>query len=177
MEIRPSLLSYIFVGSTKWRINYEFPELTLELDGTHAKLNPEQVLETNICKGWMWSTITLKTLDQNYQFKGLLNTQAEKLQTEIYNDAEFLKNQRNADQIKTALLPYLFEYKDFIQQNRYLSHYFTQLFKADIFNEISPLPLKHFSKAYLSNLNSSLNFPSKQIIPLMPRTSVLLKVN
>ena len=48
MEIRPSLLSYIFVGSTKWRINYEFPELTLELDGTHAKLNPEQVLETNI---------------------------------------------------------------------------------------------------------------------------------
>lgn len=132
MEIRPSLLSYIFAGSTKWRINYEFPELTLELDGTHAKLNPEQVLETNIRKGWMWSTITLKTMDQNYQFKGLLNTQAEKLQTEIYNDAEFLKNQRNADQIKTALLPYLFEYKDFIQQNRYLSHYFTQLFKADI---------------------------------------------
>lgn len=105
MEIRPSLLSYIFAGSTKWRINYEFPELTLELDGTHAKLNPEQVLEINIRKGWMWSTVTLKTLNQNYQFKGLFNAEAEKLQTEIYNDAEFLKNQRNAEQIKTALLP------------------------------------------------------------------------
>ncbi|RZG76208.1 UvrD-helicase domain-containing protein [Acinetobacter sp. WCHAc060025] len=132
MEIRPSLLSYIFAGSTQWRINYEFPELILELDGTRATLNPEQVLEANIRKGWMWSTVTLKTLDQNYQFKGLFNAQAEKLQTDIYNDAEFLRNQRNAEKIKTALLPYLFEYQDFIQQNRYLSHHFTQLFKSDI---------------------------------------------
>ena len=132
MEIQPSLLSYIFAGSTKWCINYEFPELTLELDGAIVKLNPEQVLEAYIRKGWMWSTVTLKTQDQNYLFKGLFNAQAEKLQTEIYNDAEFLKNQRNAEQIKTTLLPYLFEYQDFIQQNRYLSHHFAQLFKADI---------------------------------------------
>lgn len=132
MEIRPSLLSYIFADSTKWYINYEFSELTFELDGTNVKLNPEQILKTNIRKGWMWSTVTLKTLEQNYQFKGLFNAQAKKLQAEIYNDAEFLKNQRNADQIKTALLPYLFEYQDFIQQNRYLAHYLTQLFKADI---------------------------------------------
>ena len=132
MEIQPSLLSYIFAGSTKWCINYEFPELTLELDGAIVKLNPEQVLEAYIRKGWMWSTVTLKTQDQNYLFKGLFNAQAEKLQTEIYNDAEFLKNQRNAEQIKTTLLPYLFEYQDFIQQNRYLSHHFTQLFKSDI---------------------------------------------
>ena len=38
MEIQPSLLSYIFAGSTKWCINYEFPELTLELDGAIVKL-------------------------------------------------------------------------------------------------------------------------------------------
>ena len=73
MEIQPSLLSYIFAGSTKWCINYEFPELTLELDGAIVKLNPEQVLEAYIRKGWMWSTVTLKTQDQNYLFKGLFN--------------------------------------------------------------------------------------------------------
>ncbi|ENW63925.1 hypothetical protein F910_02779 [Acinetobacter baumannii NIPH 410] len=32
MDIRPSLLSYIFAGSKKWRINYTFSELVLELD-------------------------------------------------------------------------------------------------------------------------------------------------
>lgn len=132
MEFRQSLLSYIFAGSTKWRINYEFPELTLEFDNNHVKLSPEQVLEAYIHKGWLWSTITLKTLEQNYQFKGLFNAQAEKLKTEIYNDAKFIKNQRNADQIKKALIPYLFEYQEFINQNCYLSHYFTQLFKVDI---------------------------------------------
>lgn len=132
MEIRPSLLSYIFAGSTNWCINYDFPELILKLDGAIVKLNPEQVLEAYIHKGWMWSTVTLKTQDQNYLFKGLFNAQAKKLQTEIYNDAEFLTNQRNAEQIKTTLLPYLFEYREFIQQNRYLSHHFAQLFKADI---------------------------------------------
>jgi DNA helicase-4 len=66
MEIQPSLLSYIFAGSTKWCINYEFPELTLELDGAIVKLNPEEVLKSYIHKGWMWSTVTLKTQDQNY---------------------------------------------------------------------------------------------------------------
>lgn len=45
MEIRPSLLSYIFAGSTKWRINYEFPELTLELDGTLVKQTYYQVMK------------------------------------------------------------------------------------------------------------------------------------
>ena len=38
MEIRPSILSYIFAGSTKWCIKYEFPELTLSLDGAIVKL-------------------------------------------------------------------------------------------------------------------------------------------
>lgn len=71
MEIRPSLLSYIFASSTKWHINYEFPELTLELADRCVKLNPEQVLEIHIRKGWMWSSVTLKTLNQNYQFQGI----------------------------------------------------------------------------------------------------------
>ena len=72
MDIRPSLLSYIFADSTKWRINYTFPELILELDTKIIKLNPEQVLETHIQKGWIWSSLTLETLDQNFQFKGAL---------------------------------------------------------------------------------------------------------
>lgn len=105
MEIQPSLLSYIFAGSTKWCINYEFPELTLELDGAIVKLNPEQVLEAYIRKGWMWSTVTLKTQDQNYLFKGLFNAQAEKLQTEIYNDAEFLKTKEMLNRLKQHCSP------------------------------------------------------------------------
>ena len=53
MNIRPSLLSYIFASSTKWRINYTFPELLLELDTKTIKLNHEEVLETHIQKGWI----------------------------------------------------------------------------------------------------------------------------
>ena len=70
MDIRPSLLSFIFADSSKWRINYAFPELVLELDTRTVNLNPEQVLETHIQKGWIWSSLTLETLDQNFQFKG-----------------------------------------------------------------------------------------------------------
>jgi DNA helicase-4 len=121
MNIRPSLLSFIF-ASSKWRINYTFPELVLELDTKTIKLNPEQVLETHIQKGWIWSSLTLKTLDQNFQFKGMFNTQAEQFQAEIRNDAEFLRNKRNAEKIKETLKPYLREYHNFIQQNIYLSH-------------------------------------------------------
>ena len=100
MNIQPSLLSFIFAGSKKWRINYTFPELVLELDTRTVKLNPEQVLETHIHKGWIWSSLTPKTVDQNFQFKGIFNTQAEEFQTKIRNDAEFQRNKRNADKIK-----------------------------------------------------------------------------
>ena len=102
MDIRPSLLSFIFADSSKWRINYAFPELVLELDTRTVNLNPEQVLETHIQKGWIWSSLTLETLDQNFQFKGVFNTQAEELQIKLHNDAEFLRNKRNAEKI-TAL--------------------------------------------------------------------------
>ena len=107
MDIRPSLLSYIFASSTKWRINYTFPELLLELDTKTIKLNPEEVLKTHIQKGWIWSSLTLETLDQNFQFKGVFNTQAEELQIKLHNDAEFLRNKRNAEKIKKTLKPFL----------------------------------------------------------------------
>ncbi len=87
MDIRPNLLSFIFAGSSKWRLSYTFPELVLELDTRTVKLNPEQVLETHIQKGWIWSSLTLKTVDQNFhQFKSIFNTQAEQFQVEIRND-------------------------------------------------------------------------------------------
>ena len=132
MNIRPSLLSYIFANSTKWRINYTFPELILELDTKIIKLNPEQVLETHIQKGWIWSSLTLKTLDQNLQLKGIFNAQAEKFQIKLYNDAEFQKNQRNAENIKEVLRPFLLEYQNFIQQNLYLSYRLCNLFRSDL---------------------------------------------
>lgn len=132
MDIRPSLLSFIFVGSKKWRINYTFPKLVLELDTKTVNLNPEQVLETHIYKGWIWSSLTLKTVDKNFQFKGMFKTQAEQLQAEIRNDAEFLRNKRNAERIKETLKPYLFEYHNFIQQNIYLSHRLSKLFRSDL---------------------------------------------
>ena len=109
MDIRPSLLSFIFADSSKWRINYAFPELVLELDTRTVNLNPEQVLETHIQKGWIWSSLTLETLDQNFQFKGVFNTQAEELQIKLHNDAEFLRNKRNAEKIKETLKPFLLE--------------------------------------------------------------------
>lgn len=144
MEIRPSLLSYIFAGTTKWRLNYEFPDFTFEIDNRITKLNPEQVLEIHIQKGWIWSSLTLKTLDQNFLFKGLFNSEAEDLQTEIYSDTEFLKNKRNAELIKITLLPYLFECQDFINQNVYLSHRFTNLFRADL-TQRSKADVEHFA--------------------------------
>lgn len=145
MDIRPSLLSFIFAGSKKWRINYTFPELVLELDTKTIKLNPEQVLETHIQKGWIWSSLTLETLDQNFQFKGMFNAQAEQLQAEIRNDAEFLRNKRNADKIKEILKPYIYEYQNFIQQNIYLSHRLSKLFRSD---------LSQRSKASVEQFNS-----------------------
>ena len=96
MDIRPSFLSYIFADATKWRMNYTFPELVLELDTKAIKLNLEQVLETHIQKGWIWSSLTLKTLDQNFQFKGIFNAQAEEFQIKLNDDVEFLRNKRNA---------------------------------------------------------------------------------
>lgn len=145
MDIRPSLLSFIFAGSSKWRLNYTFPELVLELDTRTIRLNPEQVLETHIQKGWIWSSLTLKTLDENFQFKGMFNTQAEQFQAEIRNDAEFLRNKRNAEQIKETLKPYLREYHNFIQQNIYLSHRLGKLFRSD---------LSQRSKASVEQFNS-----------------------
>ena len=132
MDIRPSLLSFIFADSSKWRINYAFPELVLELDTRTVNLNPEQVLETHIQKGWIWSSLTLETLDQNFQFKGVFNTQAEELQIKLHNDAEFLRNKRNAEKIKKTLKPFLLEYQNFIQQNLYLSYRLCNLFRSDL---------------------------------------------
>lgn len=132
MDIRPSLLSYIFAGSTKWLINYEFPELSLELDGNIAKLNSEHILEIHIQKGWIWSSLTLKTLDQSFLFKGILNTQAEKIKIEIQSDTEFLKNKRNAEQIQRALQPHISAYQNFINQYVYLSHRFSSLFREEL---------------------------------------------
>ncbi|MCU4578439.1 UvrD-helicase domain-containing protein [Acinetobacter courvalinii] len=132
MNIRPSLLSFIFADSSKWRINYTFPELVLELDTRTVNLNTEQVLEIHIQKGWIWSSLTLKTLDQNFQFKGIFNTQAEQLRAEIHNDAEFLRNKRNSEKIKETLKPYLREYHNFILQNIYLSHRLSKLFRSDL---------------------------------------------
>lgn len=132
MNIRPSLLSFIFADSSKWRINYAFPELVLELDTRMVNLNPEQVLEIHIQKGWIWSSLTLKTLDQNFQFKGMFHIQAEQLQAEIRNDAEFLRNKRYAEKIKETLKPYLREYHNFIQQNIYLSNRLSKLFRSDL---------------------------------------------
>ena len=131
MDIRPSLLSFIFADSSKWRINYAFPELVLELDTRTVNLNPEQVLETHIQKGWIWSSLTLETLDQNFQFKGVFNTQAEELQIKLHNDAEFLRNKRNAEKIKKTLKPFLLEYQNFIQQNLYLSYRLCNPFSSD----------------------------------------------
>ncbi|MEN5173624.1 UvrD-helicase domain-containing protein [Acinetobacter higginsii] len=145
MDIRPSLLSFIFADSSKWRINYTFPELVLELDTRTVNLNPEQVLDTHIQKGLIWSSLTLKTLDQNFQFKGMFNTQAEQLRVEIHNDAEFLRNKRNAEKIKETLKPYLREYQNFIQQNIYLSHRLSKLFRSD---------LSQRSKASIEQFNS-----------------------
>lgn len=145
MNIQPSLLSFIFADSGKWRVNYTFPELILELDTKTVNLNPEQVLETHIQKGWIWSSLTLKTIDQNFQFKGMFNTQAEQLQAEIHNDAEFLRNKRNAEKIKETLKPYLREYHNFIQQNIYLSHRLSKLFRSD---------LSQRSKASIEQFNS-----------------------
>ena len=145
MDIRPSLLSYIFADSTKWRINYTFPELLLELDTKTVKLNPEQVLETHIQKGWIWSSLTLETLDQNFQFKGIFNTKAEEFQNKLHNDAEFLRNKRNAEKIKETLKPYLLEYQNFIQQNIYLSYRLCNLFRSD---------LSQRSKASVEQFNS-----------------------
>ena len=132
MDIRPSFLSYIFADATKWRMNYTFPELVLELDTKAIKLNLEQVLETHIQKGWIWSSLTLKTLDQNFQFKGIFNTKAEEFQIKLHNDAEFLRNKRNAEKIKETLKPFLLEYQNFIQQNLYLSYRLCNLFRSDL---------------------------------------------
>lgn len=132
MDLKPSLLSYIFMDCTHWRLSYTFPQLTLELDGQTTKLNTEQALEIHIHKGWIWSSITLKTLNQNFILKGIFNTQAEKLQIEVRNDAEFLQNKKNAEKIKTVLEPYLSEYEDFINQNIYLSNYFSNLFRSNL---------------------------------------------
>ncbi|WP_180644582.1 UvrD-helicase domain-containing protein [Acinetobacter bereziniae] len=132
MNIQPSLLSFIFAGSSKWRLSYTFPELVLELDTKTVKLNPEQVLETHIQKGWIWSSLTLKTVDRNFQFKGIFNTQAEQFKTEICNDVEFLRNKRNAEKIKETLKPYLQEYHNFIQQNIYLSYRLCKLCRANL---------------------------------------------
>lgn len=144
MNIRPSLLSFIFAGSSKWRLSYTFPELVLELDTRTVKLNPEQVLETHIQKGWIWSSLMLKTVDQNFQFKGMFNTQAEQFQAEIRNDAEFLRNKRNAEKIKETLKPYLLEYHNFIQQNIYLSHRLSKLFRSDL-SQRSKVTIEQFN--------------------------------
>lgn len=132
MDIRPSLLSYLFAGSTQWRLSYQFPELFIEFENKKVQLNPEQILEIQIQKGWLWSSLTLKTLDQNYLFKGIFNAQAENFKTEIQNDAEFLHNKRNAEQIKSILEPYLLEYQDFIHQDLYLSHRSSNIFRSDL---------------------------------------------
>ena len=145
MDIRPSLLSFIFADSSKWRINYAFPELVLELDTRTVNLNPEQVLETHIQKGWIWSSLTLETLDQNFQFKGIFNAQAEEFKIKLNDDAEFLRNKRNAEKIKETLKPFLLEYQNFIQQNIYLSYRLCNLFRSD---------LSQRSKASVEQFNS-----------------------
>lgn len=61
------------------------------------------MLETHIQKGWIWSALTLKTLDQNFQFKGKFNAQDEEFQIALLNDAEFLRNKRNVEKIKEDL--------------------------------------------------------------------------
>ncbi|TCB82972.1 hypothetical protein E0H90_13255 [Acinetobacter sp. ANC 3791] len=147
MDIRPNLLSYLFADSTNWRLTYTFPELILELDIKTIKLDPEQVLEIHIQKGWIWSSLTLKTLEENFQFKGIFNAQAEEFQTKICTDAEFLRNKRNAEKIKETLKPYLQEYQSFIQQNIYLSHRLSNLFRSD---------LSQRSKAFVEQFNSLL---------------------
>ncbi len=59
-----------------------FSELILlELDTKIIKFNPEQA-ETYIRKGLIWSSLTLETLDQNFQFKGIFNVQAEEFKNQ-----------------------------------------------------------------------------------------------
>ncbi|MDN5638501.1 MAG: UvrD-helicase domain-containing protein, partial [Staphylococcus equorum] len=134
----PSLLSYIFAGSAKWYLSYEYPELTIKLDDNTTKMTPEQVLDIHIQKGWIWSSLTLKTLDQIFLFKGIFNSQAEEFRTQIQSDTEFLKNKRNAEQIKAVLQPFIIEYQDFIHQDRYLSHRFSNLFRSDLIARSKP---------------------------------------
>ncbi|EXE61926.1 uvrD/REP helicase N-terminal domain protein [Acinetobacter sp. 1542444] len=132
MDLKPSLLSYIFTGSTNWKLSYTFPKLKLDFNKQTNHLTLDKILDINIQSGWIWSSVTLSTSEQNYVLKGIFNSQAKVLKSNLLNDIEFLNNKKNADTIKEVLKPYLQEYQNFIQQNIYLSHRLCSLFRADL---------------------------------------------
>jgi hypothetical protein len=55
--------------------------------------------------------INTGNLDQNFQFKGIFNAQAEEFQIKLNDDAEFLRNKRNAEKIKETLKPFYWNIK------------------------------------------------------------------
>jgi DNA helicase-4 len=135
--------------------------------------------------------INTQTLDQNFQFKGIFNTQAEEFQIKLNDDAEFLRNKRNAEKIKETLKPYLREYQNFIQQNIYLSYRLCNLFRSDLsqrskasveqFNSLiqrdSSFAFEPVLQTNLNNFDSLLNYRFRQTTLLMPKISASLKVS
>ncbi|USP39510.1 UvrD-helicase domain-containing protein [Acinetobacter sp. XS-4] len=132
MDLKPSLLSYIFTGFANWELSYTFPTLKLDLNKQTTHLTLDEILDINIQSGWIWSSVTLSTSEQNYVLKGVFNSHAKVLKSNLLDDIEFLNNKKNADTIKEVLKPYLQEYQNFIQQNIYLSHRICSLFRSDL---------------------------------------------
>ncbi|MFV5639809.1 hypothetical protein [Acinetobacter oleivorans] len=55
MDLKPSLLSYIFTGSANWELSYTFPKLKLEINKQTSHLTLDEILDVNIRSGWIWS--------------------------------------------------------------------------------------------------------------------------
>lgn len=145
MDLKPSLLSYFFTRSANWKLSYTFPEVKLDINKQTTHLTLDEILDVNIRSGWVWSSITLSTVEQNYVLKGIFNSQAKILKSNILDDIEFLNNKKNADTLKETLKPYLVEYQNFIQQNIYLSHRLCSLFRSDLSERVKAF-VEKFSK-------------------------------
>lgn len=145
MDLKPSLLSYIFIDSTNWKLSYIFPELKLDFDKKTKHLTLDEILDIRVQSGWIWSSVTLSTLEHNYVLKGVFNSHAKVLETTLLEDIKFLNYKKNAEIIKEELKPFLDEYQYFSQQNIYLSYRLSKLFRSD---------LSQRSKACIEQFNS-----------------------
>jgi DNA helicase-4 len=136
MNITSSLLGYLLVDQVFWRLSYIFPTLMIEISGTQDEVQVNEIIETQIKEGFIWARLEIQTESKTYLIRGILNSEAQRFNTELQQGIEHFQNSMECEELKQRLRPFLETSNQFFQQNIYLSHTLLQNWKKSIPAEV-----------------------------------------